>query len=353
MHLLSGLSEEQAAERLRLEGRNELPSEGRRSFLRILIDVVREPMLALLIAAGLIYLALGDVHEALILVAFAGLSILITVVQETRTERAIAALRDLSSPRALVIRDGERKRVAGQDVVRGDVMVLGEGDRVPADGWIAENDGLAIDESLLTGESVAVRKASAGLSAPAVMLRPGGDDLPCVYSGTLVVRGKALCVVTATGLSSEIGKIGRLELFVFAEIGRRLEVAQQEVRIDRRQQFSQGRSNSSRSAGSQCALRSRSIRNDRERVADADAALDLLRAELRPGDVVLVKGDMYTGRDAVHAHLMKNPPPVSLQGQVLYHCGPVMVKEGDRWVCKAAGPTTSSRATARTRSGCS
>ena len=90
-------------------------------------------MLTLLLVGGIVYLALGDLKEAIILVAFATMSIVITVVQETRTERVLDALRDLTSPRALVIRDGERKRIAGRDVVRGDLIVLSEGDRVPAD----------------------------------------------------------------------------------------------------------------------------------------------------------------------------------------------------------------------------
>ena len=211
-----GLSEAEAEARLRAEGYNELPRQGRRTFLHIVLDVVREPMLALLLGAGLIYMALGDLQEALILVAFAGLSILITVVQETRTERALEALRDLTSPRALVVRDGVRRRIAGREVARGDLVVLAEGDRVPADGWIWENDGLTLDESLLTGESVPVRKRAArpdelrGPEGPGEAARPGGDDLPFVYSGALVVRGAGLCVVTATGEASEIGRIGRV-----------------------------------------------------------------------------------------------------------------------------------------------
>lgn len=204
---LSGLSEAEAAERLRSEGANELPGQGRRSLAGIVLDVLREPMLGLLVGAGLVYLALGDKHEALILVAFAGLSILITVVQESRTERALEALRDLASPRALVIRDGERRRIAGREVVRGDLIVLVEGDRVPADGLLVESDGLQVDESLLTGESVAVRKRAG--AAGDIAARPGGDDLPFVFSGTLVVRGGGLCRVTATGPASEIGRIGQ------------------------------------------------------------------------------------------------------------------------------------------------
>ncbi|MEN9310166.1 MAG: hypothetical protein RLY77_291, partial [Pseudomonadota bacterium] len=207
---LAGLDDAEAAARLRTEGYNELPRSGQRTFARIVADVLREPMLAMLIGAGLIYMALGDLQEALILVAFAGLSIVITIVQETRTERALEALRDLTSPRALVIRAGVRKRIAGREVVRGDLVVLAEGDRVPADGWIAQHHGLQLDESLLTGESVAVRKIACGADAPTMAARPGGDDLPFVYSGSLVVRGSGLCVVTAIGSASEIGRIGRV-----------------------------------------------------------------------------------------------------------------------------------------------
>ena len=103
-----GLSSEDAAGRLRTEGYNELPRAEKRTAPRILVEVLKEPMLALLLAGGFIYLALGDLKEALILLAFATLSVAITVVQESRTERVLEALRDLTSPRALVIRGGER-----------------------------------------------------------------------------------------------------------------------------------------------------------------------------------------------------------------------------------------------------
>jgi Ca2+-transporting ATPase len=174
--------------------------------LRITLEVLREPMLALLLGGGTIYLVLGDVKEAVILLAFATMSIIITVVQEARTERVLAALRDLTSPRALVIRDGKRRRIAGRELVRGDVIVLGEGDRVPADAVILQCQDLSVDESLLTGESVPVHKLASqdGWSG-----RPGGDNAPCVYSGSLVVRGTGTAEVTGTGERSEIGKIGR------------------------------------------------------------------------------------------------------------------------------------------------
>jgi Ca2+-transporting ATPase len=202
-----GLSENEAARRLRTEGPNELPQADRRTLLRLVLEVGREPIFQLLLAAGLIYLLLGDLGEALMLLGFVCITVSISVVQERRTERVLEALRDLTSPRALVIRDGERRRIAGRDVVRGDIVILAEGDRVPADALLVEAGGLQTDESLLTGESVPVRKVAQSGGAPAA--RPGGDDLPFVFSGTMVVRGQGVAEICATGPRSEIGKIGK------------------------------------------------------------------------------------------------------------------------------------------------
>jgi Ca2+-transporting ATPase len=157
-------------------------------------------MLALLLGGGAIYLVLGDLKEAIILLVFASMSVLITVIQEARTERVLEALRDLTSPRALVIRDGERRRIAGREVVCGDLVVLAEGDRIPADAVLLEQHDLHTDESLLTGESIAVRKTARGDTAPSAGQRPGGDDLPDVFSGALVVRGTAIGEVSAMGV---------------------------------------------------------------------------------------------------------------------------------------------------------
>ena len=205
----AGLSEQVAGELLRTHGPNELPQARPRSVWRIAAEVVREPMLQLLIAAGLIYLVLGDVAEALALLAFVVLSLSISLVQETRTERVMEALRDLSSPRALVIRDGRRRRIAGREVVPGDLIVLSEGDRVPADAVLREAHELHTDESLLTGESVPVRKQAAPAGEVAESA-PGGDDLPWVFSGALVVRGHGVAQVCRTGAQTQIGRIGKV-----------------------------------------------------------------------------------------------------------------------------------------------
>lgn len=202
-----GLSDGEAALRLRREGYNELPSSKPRSILAIALEVVKEPMFLLLVAGGLIYFVLGDLQEALMLLGFVLLVMGITFYQERKTERALEALRDLSSPRAQVVRDGVHKRIAGREVVPGDLIVLSEGDRVPADAELLWCSNLSADESLLTGESVSVRKACSDGSAKAT--RPGGDDLPFVYSASLVVQGQGVAVVRATGLRTELGKIGR------------------------------------------------------------------------------------------------------------------------------------------------
>jgi len=204
---MNGLSSTEAARRLAAEGANELAQDGRRRVWQIAFEVLREPMLLMLLAAGAIYISLGDLREALLIVVLASASVVVTIVQEARSERVLDALRDLTSPRALVLRDGEQKRIPGREVVRGDLVLLNEGDRVPADATLISCQTLEADESLLTGEAVPVRKAlSAGLPSDT---RPGGDDLPFVYSGSLIVRGQGLAEVTATGARSEIGKIGK------------------------------------------------------------------------------------------------------------------------------------------------
>ena len=204
---IDGLAQSEAAARLAAEGANELPAAARRNMPAIALEVVREPMFLLLVAAGAIYFVLGDIEEALVLLASVFVVMGITVYQERKSERALEALRDLSSPRALVIRDGRKQRIAGREVVRGDVLILKEGDRVPADALLLESHDLAADESLLTGESVAVRKRT--WDRKAQMGRPGGDDLPFVYSGTMLVQGQGVAEVVATGARTEIGKIGK------------------------------------------------------------------------------------------------------------------------------------------------
>jgi P-type Ca2+ transporter type 2C len=203
----SGLSSATAAERLKQEGYNELPFAQKRGALRILSEVLREPMFALLLAGGFIYLLLGDRTEAILLLVFACFSVSITLVQESRSERVLEALRDLASPRAFVIRNGERIHIAGREVVREDVIVVSEGDRVAADSVLFSAHDLLVDESLLTGESNPVQKTARTLTTSDPIL-PGGEDGPVIFAGTLIVRGTGIALVQATGLKTEMGKIG-------------------------------------------------------------------------------------------------------------------------------------------------
>ncbi len=224
-----GLSASEAARRLADDGPNELPTTRKRPLLRQAWDVVREPMLLLLLCAGTINFLLAEPLDGAILMSFVIVVITISVYQEHKTENALAALRDLSSPRALVVRDGQQVRIAGREVVRGDVVLLAEGDRVPADATLVDCVNLSVDESALTGESVPVRKApapgpgslgeaeaeagaGAGPGALAggqvAMGAPGGEGTPWVFTGTLVVKGHAVGLVQATGAETALGRIG-------------------------------------------------------------------------------------------------------------------------------------------------
>ncbi|MFM7719495.1 MAG: cation-translocating P-type ATPase [Actinomycetota bacterium] len=205
-----GLASDEAARRLADDGPNELPTARGRSLLEQVWAVVREPMLVLLIGAGTVNLLLSEPLDAIVLTATVFIIVGISIYQERKTETALVALRDLSSPRALVLRDGVQRRIAGREVVRGDVVLLAEGDRVPADGVLLRSSGLTVDESTLTGESVPVRKvvAPTDADADAPMGAPGGDGTPWVFAGTLAVKGRGIALVRATGPRSELGRIG-------------------------------------------------------------------------------------------------------------------------------------------------
>jgi Ca2+-transporting ATPase len=207
LRTLTGLTAAEAAERLAADGPNEIAAAKPRSFMRIVWEVVKEPMLLLLVAAGVVNILISlqepsRIKEAALLFVFVVIVIGITVFQERKTERALDALRDLSSPRALVIRDGVQVRIAGREVVRGDLILLSEGDRVPADAVLLECSNLNVDESLLTGESVPVRKAACAPDVARELGKPGGDGTPYVFSGTLVVKGQTAPFCSATWTAS-------------------------------------------------------------------------------------------------------------------------------------------------------
>ena len=188
-----GLTSAEAAARLKADGPNELTPPKPRTPWHIAGEVAREPMFQLLLAAGLLYLFLGDLGEALMLLAFVAMTVTITVVQEQRTEKALQALRDLTSPQARVLRDGQTVTIPSRELVVGDLLVLTEGGRVAADAWVWTASDLQADESLLTGEAVPVSKAAADSQ---------------VFGGTMLVSGGGMAQVTATGTRSEIGRAG-------------------------------------------------------------------------------------------------------------------------------------------------
>lgn len=203
----AGLSTSDAEARLRQDGFNELAAPNKRTAWVIAGDVAKEPMFLLLVAAGSIYAVLGDMGEALALLFFVFVVMGITIYQENKTERVLEALRDLTSPRANVVRDGQAIRIAGREVVSGDILLIAEGDRVAADAVLLECNDFSADESLLTGESVPVRKMAASGKVED-MAPPGEQSSHFVYAGTMVTQGKGVARVLATGARTEMGKIG-------------------------------------------------------------------------------------------------------------------------------------------------
>ena len=188
-----GLTEAAAKEKLFIQGENLIPSEAPKSFLRQVALILSEPMLILLIAAGTINLLLAETLDALMLMMTVFIVLGISIYQSRRAEHALQALKELSAPTVKVIRDGLEKRISSHQVVVGDLMLLSEGDRVCADARVVQQTALSCDESTLTGESFPIAKFP-------------GDS---VLSGTLVTSGHAQVIVTATGLNSQLGKIGQ------------------------------------------------------------------------------------------------------------------------------------------------
>jgi P-type Ca2+ transporter type 2C len=206
---LTGLASGDAARRLRQFGPNALPKPEGPSALGIILRTLREPMFLLLAIAAVLYLVVGDFGEGIFMMCGAGASIALVVVQEFRSERALQALQELAEPMARVIRDGREMKIASQYLVPGDAVLVGEGERMPADGVLRDGDALMIDESALTGESAPVTKSLAPEGrTPDSIPAPGGENSPFVYSGSLVVRGEGVVEVLRTGARTAIGAIG-------------------------------------------------------------------------------------------------------------------------------------------------
>lgn len=204
---LVGLSQAEAEKRLAIEGPNALPQDKQRGFLSILVLTLQEPMFLLLIVSVALYFILGDFKEALALAGSIFIIIGISFFQNQKTEKALAALKELSEPMAKVIRDGKSQIIPSKMLVPGDILILSEGERIPADAAILWTTNLTIDESVLTGESLAVSKTVWDKNTS--IGRPGGNDLPFIFSGTIITTGHCYAEVLSTGNKSEIGKIGK------------------------------------------------------------------------------------------------------------------------------------------------
>ncbi len=195
-----GLSSAEAAARLRRHGPNVVQSQRRTTAARRVLNQLHDPLMVVLVFAAALTLATGDYPDAVIITLVIVVNTGVGVTQELRADNAITALAAMAAPLARVVRDGAEREIAAADVVPGDLVVLAEGDVVPADGEIVEAAALLVDESALTGESVPVDKAARHEDEP-------GDD---VAAGTVVVRGRGVVAVTATGADSAMGRIAVL-----------------------------------------------------------------------------------------------------------------------------------------------
>ena len=204
--LVRGLDEGEAAERLRAVGPNRLAAATRPPYARLAARQLADPLVALLLAATVVSVLIGEHAEALVIAAIVTLNAALGFVQEAGADRAVLALRTTMRPTAQVIRDGRERELAAAEVVPGDVLVLREGDRVAADARVAATEGLQLDESVLTGESLPVVKLTAPVAVDAAL----GDRTSVVFAGTGVTRGRGRALVTATGAATEIGRIAAL-----------------------------------------------------------------------------------------------------------------------------------------------
>ncbi|OYU72652.1 MAG: ATPase, partial [Alphaproteobacteria bacterium PA3] len=180
-----GLTQAEADQRLEQFGPNSLATVKDRSVLRIFVGTLKEPMFLFMLSAAALYLVVGDLAEGVFLLLAASVSMGLVVFQDARSERALHALRELAAPHAHVIRDGQTRQLPADQLVPGDVIIPNPGERFPADADLISDHLLIMDEAVLTGESAPASKAL-------------GRDI-ALFSGTLVVSGEGLAVVTQTG----------------------------------------------------------------------------------------------------------------------------------------------------------
>jgi Ca2+-transporting ATPase len=204
--LEKGIKGEEAKQRLADKGRNVLPTGKRKTILGMFIDQFKDFLILILVAAAAISGLLGETTDATVIIAILIINAVLGVSQERKASKALDALKKMSVPECEVIRDGLLQKISSEELVPGDVILLHEGDYVPADLRLIEVYNLRIDEASLTGESVPVEKITDSMAENL----PISDRLNMAYSGTIVAYGRAKGVVTETGINREIGKIAQL-----------------------------------------------------------------------------------------------------------------------------------------------
>lgn len=201
-----GHTERTAEECLQKYGENILQESGRKSVLRIFAEQFADLLVLILIVASVISVLSGNTESTIVILTVLFLNAVLGTIQYVKAEKSLDSLKELSAPKAKVVRDGIRKEIPSKEVVPGDLLVLEAGDMIVADGRIVENHSLQVNESALTGESTNVDKKEEEIQTEAAL----GDRLNMVFSGSLVTYGRASVLVTATGMDTEMGKIARL-----------------------------------------------------------------------------------------------------------------------------------------------
>ena len=202
-----GLTDKQVAESIEKNGYNELTEKKKKSLLLVFLEQFKDLLVVILIIAGILSIITGNVESTIVIFAVIILNAILGTVQHVKAEKSLDSLKALSSPNAKVIRNGVKVEIPSREVVLGDILILEAGDLVVADGRIIENFSLQVNESALTGESESVNKFEQVINKEEVAL---GDQKNMVFSSSLVTYGRALVIVTSTGMNTELGKIATL-----------------------------------------------------------------------------------------------------------------------------------------------
>ena len=203
---LNGLSKKEAQERLKKYGHNELKEKEKSSIIKLFLETFKDPLVIILLIAALVQIFLGEVIESSIILLVVTLNSILSVVQSKKAEGSLDSLKKLSIPYTKVIRDNEKITISSRELVVGDIVLLEAGDYVPADGRIIESQSLKVVEGMITGESEPILKAEEEIPLDSAL----GDQKNMVFSGSMVVYGRGIFVVTNTGMNTEVGKIADL-----------------------------------------------------------------------------------------------------------------------------------------------